>query len=53
MIWAKAMANDVYQQALVMSYIDGFWLMGIGTLLAIPAVLFLRRGTPGGAVAAH
>jgi MFS transporter, DHA2 family, multidrug resistance protein len=49
----KTIAGEVQRQALVMSYIDGFWLMGFGILLAIPAVLFLRRSTPGGAVAAH
>jgi DHA2 family multidrug resistance protein len=49
----KMIAGELQRQALVMSYIDGFWLMGFGTLLAIPAVLFLRRGVPGGAIAAH
>jgi DHA2 family multidrug resistance protein len=49
----KLIGAELERQALVMSYIDGFWLMGVGILLAIPAVLFLKPGRPGGAIAAH
>ena len=42
----KMIGAEVQRQALVMSYIDGFWLMGIGIILAIPAVLFLQRPKP-------
>jgi DHA2 family multidrug resistance protein len=49
----KMLAAEVQHQALVMSYIDGFWLMGIGIILAIPAVLFLQRPKPGAAAMAH
>jgi DHA2 family multidrug resistance protein len=44
---------EIQRQALVMSYIDGFWLMGFGILFAIPAVLFLQRPKPGAAAMAH
>jgi DHA2 family multidrug resistance protein len=44
---------EIQRQALVMSYIDGFWLMGIGIIVAIPAVLFLQRPKPGAAAMAH
>jgi hypothetical protein len=36
-------------QALVMSYVDGFWIIGIGLVVASPLVLFLKR--PPGAAA--
>lgn len=49
----KMIAGEVQRQALVMSYIDGFWIMGIGILLAIPAVLFLRRPNGGATAVAH
>jgi DHA2 family multidrug resistance protein len=44
---------EIQRQALVMSYIDGFWLMGVGIIVAIPAVLFLQRPKPGAAAMAH
>jgi DHA2 family multidrug resistance protein len=49
----KMIAAEVQRQALVMSYIDGFWLMGIGIILAIPAVLLLKRPKPGAAGMTH
>jgi DHA2 family multidrug resistance protein len=49
----KMLGAEVQRQALVMSYIDGFWLMGIGIILAIPAVLFLQRPKPGATAMAH
>jgi len=45
--------GEIQRQALVLSYIDGFWLMGVGIILAIPAVLFLQRPKPGAAAMAH
>jgi DHA2 family multidrug resistance protein len=36
------LAQEVQQQALVMTYNDIFWIMGIGTLAVMPLVLFLR-----------
>ena len=47
---ARAMhmiGSEIQRQALVLSYIDGFWVMGVGIILAIPAVLFLRRPKQG------
>jgi DHA2 family multidrug resistance protein len=42
----KLLAGEIQRQALVMSFADGFWLVGVGFLLAIPATLLLeRRGT--------
>jgi DHA2 family multidrug resistance protein len=49
----KMLGAEVQRQALVMSYIDGFWLMGIGIILAIPAVMFLKRPKAGAAAMAH
>jgi DHA2 family multidrug resistance protein len=36
------LAHEIQQQALVMTYNDIFWIMGIGTLAVMPLVLFLR-----------
>lgn len=36
------LSQEVQQQALVMTYNDIFWIMGIGTLVVMPLVLFLR-----------
>ncbi len=38
-----AIAAEIQRQAIVMSYLDGFWIMGIGLLLGMPLVLLLRR----------
>lgn len=35
-------AQQVQAQALVMAYNDIFWIMGVGTLIVLPLVLFLR-----------
>jgi DHA2 family multidrug resistance protein len=40
-------AGEVQRQALVMTYTDGFWILGIGVLLMIPSVLLLGRQRPG------
>src|SRR6201996_1400609 len=49
----RMLGAELQRQALVMSYIDGFWLMGAGIILAIPAVLFLQRPKAGAAAVAH
>ncbi|MDB5395056.1 MAG: EmrB/QacA family drug resistance transporter [Rhodospirillales bacterium] len=49
----RAIAGEVQRQALVMSYIDGFWIMGIGIILAVPAVLFLQKPSGSAAAVAH
>ncbi len=46
----RTIAGEVQRQALVMSYVDGFWIMGFALIFAIPLVFFLKR--PTGAVAA-
>ncbi|MCJ2182897.1 multidrug efflux MFS transporter [Novosphingobium sp. 1949] len=38
----KLIAQVIQAQALVMTYNDLFWIMGIGTLAALPLVLFLK-----------
>ncbi|WP_375287082.1 MDR family MFS transporter [Sphingomonas sp.] len=36
------LAQQVQQEALVMTYNDIFWIMGVGTLAVLPLVLFLK-----------
>lgn len=43
----KLIAGAIQRQSLVMSFMDGFWVMGIAFMLAIPAVLLLRGGAIG------
>lgn len=38
----RLLARQIEIQALVMTYNDIFWIMGIGTLVVMPFVLFLR-----------
>lgn len=45
----KLIAGEIQRQSLVMSFVDGFWVMGVAFLLAIPAVLLLRGGAVGAA----
>jgi DHA2 family multidrug resistance protein len=49
----RVIAGEVQRQALVMSYIDGFWIMGIGIILAVPAVLFLQKPSGNATAIAH
>jgi DHA2 family multidrug resistance protein len=49
----RMIAGEVQRQALVMSYLDGFWIMGFGLILASPLVLLLKRPTGTSAVMAH
>jgi len=38
----RLISQQIQAEALVMTYNDIFWLMGMGTLLVLPLVLFLR-----------
>jgi len=38
----RVVAQQIQGQALVMTYNDIFWIMGIGTLAVLPLVLFLK-----------
>jgi DHA2 family multidrug resistance protein len=50
----RMIADEIQRQAQVMSFLDGFWIMGFGLILAAPLVLFLRRPPAGAAaIAAH
>ena len=39
---AQRTADARQAQALVMAYNDIFWIMGVGTMIVLPLVLFLR-----------
>jgi DHA2 family multidrug resistance protein len=39
---APQLEQQIEQQALVMTFNDIFWIMGMGTLIVLPLVLFLR-----------
>ena len=49
----ETLAGEMQRQALVMSYVDGFWIMGVGLLVAAPLVFLLRRPPPGTVGAMH
>jgi DHA2 family multidrug resistance protein len=38
----RLLAQQIQAEALVMTYNDIFWIMGVGTFLALPLVLFLK-----------
>jgi DHA2 family multidrug resistance protein len=46
----RQLANVVHQQALVMTYSECFWIMGIGLLLMTPLVFLLRAPPRGGPI---
>lgn len=48
----RALGQQIQGQALVMTYNDIFWIMGMGTLAVLPLVLFLRPLPKGAAPAA-
>lgn len=48
----RSLAQQIQGQALVMTYNDIFWIMGMGTLVVLPLVLFLRPLPKGAAPAA-
>jgi DHA2 family multidrug resistance protein len=39
---APQLEQQIQAQALVMTFNDIFWIMGMGTLIVLPLVLFLR-----------
>ena len=43
----------VQKQAVVLSYIDGFWLTGVLLIALVPLVFVMRRAKGGGAPLAH
>lgn len=49
----RILAGEVQRQAMVMSYADCFWIMGLGTLFAFPAVLALKNTRPAATVVVH
>ncbi len=48
----RTLGQQIQGQALVMTYNDIFWIMGMGTFLVLPLVLFLRPLPKGAAPAA-
>ena len=44
-----SLAGEVERQAQMVSYIDGFWVLGVGALAVIPLVLLLRSSRGGDA----
>ncbi len=48
----RSLANQTHTQALVMTYSDCFWMLGVALLLSIPLVLLLPRRRPPGPAAA-
>jgi DHA2 family multidrug resistance protein len=49
----RTIGNTIQQQALVMTFNDIFWMLGIFILCVLPLVLFLRPLPKGQAVAMH
>jgi DHA2 family multidrug resistance protein len=51
---AYALAQSTVQrQAVMLSYIDCFWFLGVAILCMIPAVFLMRKSKPGGGMAVH
>ena len=48
----RALGQQIQGQALVMTYNDIFWIMGMGTFVVLPLVMFLRPLPKGAAPAA-
>ena len=48
-----AIGRSVRQQALIMGYSDTFYLLGLALVLAVLAVLFLKRSAGGAGAGAH
>ena len=46
-------AARVDQQAIMLSYIDNFWLLGVIVLTMIPFVFLMKKLKPGGPIAVH
>ena len=45
--------STVQRQAVMLSYIDCFWFLGVAILCMIPAVLLMKKSKPGGGMAVH
>ena len=45
--------GNVQRQALMLAYIDNFWMLGIASLLLIPFVFLIRKPKAGVKAAAH
>jgi DHA2 family multidrug resistance protein len=43
----------VQRQAVMLSYIDCFWFLGVAILLMVPAVFLIKKSKPGGGMAVH
>jgi hypothetical protein len=43
----------VQKQAAVLSYLDGFWVTGVGLIALVPLVFVMRRAKGGGATPVH
>jgi len=45
--------GTVQRQAVMMSYIDCFYFLGVAILLMVPAVFLIKKSKPGGGMAVH
>jgi MFS transporter, DHA2 family, multidrug resistance protein len=45
--------GTVQRQAMMLSYIDCFWFLGVAILLMIPTVFLMKKSKPGGGMAVH
>jgi MFS transporter, DHA2 family, multidrug resistance protein len=45
--------GTVQRQAVMLSYIDCFWFLGVAILCMIPAVFLMKKSKPGGGMAVH
>jgi len=45
--------GTVQRQAVMLSYIDCFWFLGVAIMLMIPAVFLIKKSKPGGGMAVH
>src|SRR5215475_12476821 len=45
--------GTVQRQAIMLSYIDCFWFLGLAILCMIPAVFLMKKSKPGGGMAVH
>jgi len=43
----------VARQAMMLSYIDCFWFLGVAIMLMIPTVFLMKKSKPGGGMAVH
>lgn len=45
--------GTVQRQAIMLSYIDCFWFLGVAILCMVPAVFLMKKSKPGGGMAVH